>query len=85
MKFVVLYFTFQVVGGREPSCVNRMQESESHPPFVVPPNFSDSIGILTLIASQQLFDIWILHSISLHLPGGISTVDIQCLIGVFSV
>ena len=31
MKFVVLYFTFQVVGGREPSCINRMQESESQP------------------------------------------------------
>ena len=31
MKFVVLYFTFQVVGGREPSCINRLQESESQP------------------------------------------------------
>ena len=54
MKFVVLYFTFQVVGGREPSCINRMQESESHPPFVVPPNFSDSTAILTQIARSNL-------------------------------
>ena len=72
MKSFVPIFTFQVVGGREPSCINWMQESESHPPFFVPPNLSDFnwdldtdcfAAILRYLDPSRYF--------LLHLPGGV--------------